>query len=260
MDDATIKKIVRESYAQIAKKSGCCPISCCREVENQEKDYKKLRYTEEELKSLPEGIFSLGCGNPVALASLKKGETVLDVGSGSGLDCFLASMRVGEEGRVIGIDMVPEMIDRAMENARKGNYSNVEFRLGEVENLPVADNSIDVVISNCVINLSPNKERVFEEIYRVLKPGGRLIISDIALLSELPLTIKKREDFYVSCISGAIEKGRYINIVEKVGFHSVKVINERIFPVEYREDDSATKKLRVASITIYGAKPQNIIN
>lgn len=210
MKEEKVKKIVRESYGKIAK-SGC---SCCDSGSG-----KELDYTEEELKSVPEGAnLSLGCGNPVALASIKEGETVLDLGSGGGLDCFLAAKKVGEKGKVIGVDMTPEMIDRARRNARKGGYRNVEFRLGEIENLPVADKTVDLLISNCVINLAPNKKRVFEEAFRVLKPGGRLMISDIVLLKKLPETIKKSRRAYVGCVSGATMKNEYLALLKDAGF------------------------------------------
>jgi SAM-dependent methyltransferase len=226
MDEIKIKGKVRKNYARIAKKkSSYCSISCC-QAADKGRGCNKLIYAVEELEPLPESVFSLGCGNPVGLASLKEGETVLDLGSGSGLDCFLASRRVGEKGRVIGVDMTPEMIDTARKNARKGNYSNVEFRLGEIENLPVADNSVDVIISNCVINLSPNKKRVFEEAFRVLKPYGRLIISDIVLLKELPKGIRESEKAYVSCISGAVLKDEYLELIKNAGFKDVKVVEE----------------------------------
>jgi len=167
------------------------------------------------LKSVPDGAnLALGCGNPVAFASLKEGETVLDLGSGAGLDCFLAAKKVGEKGRVIGVDMTPEMIDRARENARRGKYRNVEFRLGEIENLPVGDNTVDAIISNCVINLSPNKGRVFEEAFRVLKLGGRLMISDIVLLKGLPEVIKKNVKAYIGCVSGAMMKDKYLKLMK----------------------------------------------
>ncbi|MEM3551150.1 MAG: arsenite methyltransferase [Candidatus Bathyarchaeia archaeon] len=274
MDEVKIKEKVRKSYAEIAKKeSSCCSASCCQKSVDLEKGYEKLGYDEEELKSLSEEVFSLGCGNPVALASLREGETVLDLGSGSGFDCFLASKRVGERGRVIGVDMTPEMVERARKAARKGNYGNVEFRLGEIENLPVADNSVDVIISNCVINLSPNKKRVFEEAFRVLKPGGRLIISDIVLLKELPKAIRESEQAYIGCISGASLKNEYLELIKRLGFRDVKVIRESQFPADLIIDDSTVRALMekfgisqqetkeyaksIVSITVYGIKPNN---
>ena len=228
MEEEKIKKKVREGYAKIAKEGLYCgpTTSCCDSSMTYEELSKKMGYTEKELQSVPEGAnLSLGCGNPVALASLKEGETVLDLGSGAGLDCFLAGKKVGEKGKVIGVDMTPEMIDKARENARKGNYENVEFRLGEIENLPVADNTADVIISNCVINLSPNKKRVFEETFRVLKPGGRLMVSDIVLLKELPEDIKKKAH-PASCVAEAITKDKYLEAIEQAGFQEVTIVEE----------------------------------
>ncbi|MGQ9705239.1 MAG: arsenite methyltransferase, partial [Actinomycetota bacterium] len=197
-----------------------------------------LGYSREELESVPEGAnLGLGCGNPVALASLREGETVLDLGSGSGLDCFLAARRVGEKGRVIGVDMTPEMLEGARENARRGGYSNVEFRLGEIENLPVADASVDVVISNCVINLSPDKPRVFREAFRVLKPGGRLMVSDIVLEEELPEAVRRSRAAYISCVSGAVLRSEYLGMIEEAGFRDLEVVEETTFPVECLGDD-----------------------
>jgi len=228
MEEEKIRKNVREGYAKIAKEGLCCgsSSSCCGSSTTYEEVGKKMGYTEEELKSIPkESNLGLGCGNPVALASLKEGETIIDLGSGGGVDCFLAAKKVGKNGKVIGVDMTPAMIDKARENARKGNYKNVEFRLGEIENLPVADNTADVIISNCVINLAPNKKRVFEEAFRALKPGGRLMVSDIVLLKELPDAVKKRTH-PASCIEGAIMKDKYIETIKQAGFQNVKIVRE----------------------------------
>lgn len=274
MEEEKVKKIVREGYAKIAKKQdSCCgsTVSCCDSTNMTEEISRKIGYDEAELRSVPEGAnLGLGCGNPVALASLKDGDTVLDLGSGAGLDCFLAANNVGGKGRVIGVDMTAEMIDKARENARKGNYGNVEFRLGEIENLPVADDTVDVVISNCVINLSPNKRRVFEEAFRVLKPRGRLMVSDIVLLKELPEAIKTSVEAYVGCLSGAIMKDKYVEAIREAGFQEVKIIEEMHFPIEYMTKDPTAKAVirksktlrekaeeianSVASIRVYGVK------
>jgi SAM-dependent methyltransferase len=174
MKQEEIKKVVRERYGSVAREGGSCcspKNSCCGSTKVADLS-KRVGYSDEEIDSVPEGAnLGLGCGNPVAIASLREGETVLDLGSGAGFDCFLASRRVGKDGKVIGVDMTPDMIDRARNNARKGNFANVEFRLGEIENLPAADNSVDVIISNCVINLAPDKSRVFKEAFRVIRPG-----------------------------------------------------------------------------------------
>jgi arsenite methyltransferase len=198
-----------------------------------------IGYSPEELKSIPEDAnLGLGCGNPAALAGLKKGETVLDLGSGAGIDCFLAAARVGPSGRVIGVDMTPEMIDRARANARKNGYKNVEFRLGEIENLPAADNSIDVIISNCVINLSTDKGRVFGEALRVLRPGGRMMVSDLALKKPLPAAIRESVEAYVACIAGAMIKDDYLGAVRDAGFKDIQVVSETAFPAELVLEDS----------------------
>jgi len=226
MKEKEIKKLVREGYAKIAKKdSSCCTHNICNESNSSTENIsKKIGYTAEELETVPEGAnLGLGCGNPVALASLKEGETVLDLGSGAGFDSFLVAKKVGENGRVIGVDMTKEMIEKAKENAEKGDYKNIEFRFGEIEKLPIADNTIDVVISNCVVNLSPNKRRVFQEIFRVLKPGGRIAISDIALLKELPEKIKESTDAYVGCVAGAILIDKYRKIVEISGLKDIVI-------------------------------------
>jgi SAM-dependent methyltransferase len=260
MKSKRIKKVVREGYAKIAEQgSSCCGSvnSCCGGIDVAQDISRKIGYTEEELKNAPEGAnLGLGCGNPVALASLKEGETVLDLGSGAGFDSFLAAKKVGDKGRVIGVDMTPEMIKKAKENAKKGNYRNVEFRLGEIENLPLADASVDVIISNCVINLSPDKEKVFRESFRVLTLGGRLMISDIVLLRELPDYIRKSIEAYIGCLSGAIMKDKYIAMIEKAGFQNVKVINETSFPIELMANDPTAKtimkNLRVTAEKVKG--------
>jgi len=275
MKEAEIKKEVRKRYAQVAKKgSSCCaPVSTCCGGNLAQTISRAIGYSDEELKSVPEGAnLGLGCGNPIALASLVEGETVLDLGSGAGFDCFLAANRVGKRGKVIGVDMTPEMIEKARENAQMSNYANVEFRLGEIENIPAADNSIDVVISNCVINLSPDKKRVFAEAFRVLKPGGRLMVSDIVLLKELPDFIRSSVAAYVGCISGAMMKDEYIKTIREVGFRDVRIVDEAIFPIECITNDPTAKVLinrmnlsedklkdtadSVVSIKVQGIKPK----
>ena len=228
-----VKDIVKKGYTTIARNNNSCcgPASCCGGDESPQKISKQVGYSEEDIKNVPENSnLGLGCGNPVALASLSEGETVLDLGSGAGFDCFLAADKVGDNGKVIGVDMTPDMVEKAKENARKSNYTNVEFRLGEIEELPLENDSVDIVISNCVINLSPDKKRVFEEVYRVLKPDGRLVISDIVLLEELPESIRNSIEAYVGCISGAVKKDTYIDLVKNAGFKDIQIIDESKFP------------------------------
>jgi SAM-dependent methyltransferase len=247
MKKEDIKKTVRAEYANIVMKSGSCcnPVtSCCGTESGQDDISKKMGYTDEELSGLPEGAnLGLGCGNPVALASLNEGDTYLDLGSGAGIDCFLAAKKVGESGKVIGVDMTHEMLEKARENARNGGYDNVEFRLGEIEHLPVADNTVDVITSNCVINLSPDKKAVFEEALRVLKPGGRIMISDIVLLKELPQELLDSIEAYVGCISGAMLKDDYLQIVKDAGFTEISIESEVSTPPELFLNDPNTKSL-----------------
>ncbi len=246
MREEEIKKVVREGYAKIARKqSSCCaPVTPCCGTDRAEDISRMIGYGDEELASVPEGAnLGLGCGNPVALASLKEGETVLDLGSGAGFDCLLAANKVGREGKVIGVDMTPEMIQKARENARKGNYENVEFRLGEIENIPAADNSVDAVISNCVINLGPDKRKVFTEAFRVLKPGGRLMVSDLVLLKELPEVIKNSIEAYIGCLSGATMKDEYLKAIKNAGFRDVKVMDETHYPIELMANDPNAKAI-----------------
>ena len=242
MKEDKIKKIVREGYAKVVtKESPCCDdtmTSCGCSMATSEEISKRIGYSQKDIDSVPEGAnLGLGCGNPVALASLNKGEIVLDLGSGAGFDCFLAAKRVGKDGKVIGVDMTPEMIDKARENIRKGRYTNIEFRLGEIENLPVADKAVDVIISNCVINLSPDKKRVFEEAFRVLKPNGRLMVSDIVLMKDLPEIIKRNVQAYIGCLSGAEKKEVYLETIQNAGFQDVKVVEENFFPIENMAND-----------------------
>ncbi len=244
MKEEKVKKIVRNRYAKVAKSNGSCcasSVNCCSKPTDEQVS-KLVGYSQEELNAVPEGAnLGLGCGNPTALASLKEGERVLDLGSGAGFDCFLASKKVGKSGKVIGVDMTPEMLDKARSNAKKGKYTNVEFRLGEIENLPVADNSVDVIISNCVINLAPNKKRVFEEAFRVLAPKGRLMVSDIVLLKDLPKAIQENVEAYAGCISGAELKQNYIELMRKSGFKEVKILQEKVYPLDYIISEPETK-------------------
>jgi SAM-dependent methyltransferase len=221
LDRDKTKKIVKEAYGKAAQRQKSCGCCCGPDT----KEYaKSIGYTAEELQSVPEeSNLALGCGNPTALAGLQEGEVVLDLGSGAGFDCFLAAGRVGPKGRVIGVDMTSQMVEKATENAQKNNVQNVEFKLGEIEDLPVEDSSVDVVISNCVINLSADKPKVFEEISRVLKPGGRVAISDLALLKELPREVRESAEAYASCIAGAIQVDQYRRLVENSGLEDVKV-------------------------------------
>ncbi|GAB4353102.1 MAG: arsenite methyltransferase [Gammaproteobacteria bacterium] len=220
-----LREKVRERYAGIAAEgSGCCGTEpqCCGESGSVSAQY--LGYTSQELASLPEGAdLGLGCGNPVAIAELKAGERVLDLGSGAGIDAFLAAKQVGPSGRVIGVDMTHEMIARARKNAEAGGYANVEFRLGEIEHLPVADNEIDVILSNCVINLSTDKAAVFREAFRVLKPGGRLRVSDIVALQPLPDALREDVESYTGCASGAALVSEVEAMLEEAGFVEVDV-------------------------------------
>lgn len=223
-----VKRVVKERYAKIVKEStSCCPT--CDSCDAAEQA-KAIGYSEKELKSIPESaIMGLGCGNPTALADLKKGETVLDLGAGAGVDVFLAANKVGQDGRVIGVDMTGEMVKKSNGIAKKRGYKNVEFRLGEIENLPIDSSSIDVIISNCAINLSPDKLKTYQEAYRVLKPGGRILISDIVTEGELPEDVKKNFEAWAECIGGALEKNEYLDTIRKAGFMGLEIISQNTF-------------------------------
>ena len=227
MEDREIRNAVRDQYGGIATQDsggcGCGPQVRARDVDGVS---AAMGYTQDQIDGLPEGAnLGLGCGNPTALASLEPGDVVLDLGSGAGIDCFLAARRVGPSGRVIGVDMTPEMLDRARRNAEEGGHDNVEFRLGEIENLPVADASVDVIISNCVINLVPDKTRAFAEAFRVLRPGGRLLVSDIVLTTALPDEIAGSVAAYTGCIAGATPRDEYLAAIDKAGFVEVEVVS-----------------------------------
>jgi len=246
MQKEEIKKSVRLGYALVAKgggsccgaQSGCCGTDVVRQIS------KGIGYTDKDIEAVPDGAnLGLGCGNPVALASLKEGEVVLDLGSGAGFDAFLAAQRVGQRGKIIGVDMTPEMLEKARENAMKGDYQNVEFRLGEIENLPVADNSVDIIISNCAINLSPDKGRVFKEAYRVLKHGGRLMVSDIVLLEKLPVAVQQSVAAYVGCMAGASLKMEYLDEIKKAGFKDIKVVDETGFDIDFIISDPTAQAI-----------------
>ncbi|MCU0848450.1 MAG: arsenite methyltransferase [Spirochaetes bacterium] len=269
MENNGQQKIVRGEYAKIAQNvsSSCCGAA----KSNARATSIKVGYSEDELKSIPENAnMGLGCGNPTALASISEGETVLDLGSGGGIDCFLAAQKVGPSGKVIGVDMTAEMIDRARQNAVKIGHGNVEFRLGEIENLPVADSSVDLIISNCVINLSTRKERVFRESHRVLKEGGRIMISDVVLTGDLPESVAKSVSAYVGCIAGAVKKESYLQMIADAGFSDVQIIEENRIPAELWANDPIAEKIReetgmtrgagkslfdsIASIKVYARK------
>lgn len=243
-----IKKFVKERYSKIAKENkGCCPSCGCDAVEQT----KRIGYSQEDLGKIPkEAVMGLGCGNPTALADLKEGETVLDLGAGGGIDVFLAANKVGPKGFVIGVDMTREMINRANELARKSGYKNVEFRLGEIEGLPVEDNSIDLIISNCVINLSPDKLKTYKEAYRVLKPGGRILISDLVTEGKLPEEIIMSFEAWISCISGALEKKEYLNTIKKAGFKNISIVSQNTF-YEPGLDDKLVGKITSVKIKAY---------
>ncbi|MFC1555259.1 arsenite methyltransferase [candidate division KSB1 bacterium] len=240
------REFVREEYSKVVEaESSCCePKSCgCGSSVTAEEISSGIGYSDDEMTSVPEGSnLGLGCGNPIALASLEKGDTVMDLGSGAGFDCFLAANEVGETGKVIGVDMTPAMLDKARENAEKGGYKNVEFRMGEIENIPSADNQIDVMISNCVINLSPDKDRVFAEAFRVLKPGGRMMISDIVLLGELPEMVIDSVSAYAGCISGAMQRDDYLAAIRNAGFENIEIQEETKFSSDFIFNDPAIMK------------------
>ncbi|HXF47891.1 MAG TPA: arsenite methyltransferase [Verrucomicrobiae bacterium] len=256
-----IQDAVREHYGRIAqspKAEGCCGGNGCGCATTEAAE--NLGYTEVQRAAIPAGAdLGLGCGNPLAHAALKLGETVLDLGSGGGLDAFLASKEVGPPGHVIGVDMTAAMISRARSIAAEHNCVNVEFRLGEIENLPVADASVDAVISNCVINLSSDKPRVFREALRVLKPGGRMVVSDLVLVAPLPEQVRKSVEAYVGCVAGAAMKQDYLQMIGEAGFERVEVVEERTYGVGTDLETEIEKQTAkaVRSIKVRAFKPES---
>ncbi|MFZ2414124.1 MAG: arsenite methyltransferase, partial [Candidatus Cryosericum sp.] len=265
--DKKIKEIVKDKYGKIAAGSGCgCGSGCQPMPDGSVEDISKgLGYSEADLAAVPEGAnLGLGCGNPLAFAALKEGDVVLDLGSGAGFDSFLAARKVGTTGKVIGVDMTPAMIAKATANAKSGGYDNVEFLLGDIEALPLPDDSVDMAISNCVINLAPDKERVFKELYRVLRPGGRFMVSDLVLLKELPEKVRTDVEAYVGCVAGAILKDQYLAVIRAAGFDDVRIVDQscnaevvdhqgnRLSPDDNPRVDDLIHS--IASIKVHGVK------
>ncbi len=237
MDDEELKEFVKDRYSEIARTSNscCCSSSCC--GTSPETQTRQIGYTENDLKKIPqEAVKGLGCGNPVNYLELEKGEKVLDLGSGLGIDVFLASEKVGLEGRAVGLDASEEMVQEATEIAKRNNYENIEFEHGEIENIPFEDETFDAVTSNCVINLSTDKLRTYEEIYRVLKSDGRILISDIVADGKLPEEIKNNPEAWAACIGGAVKKEDYLNTIEEAGFEKINVVSQSVFDSHYESD------------------------
>jgi SAM-dependent methyltransferase len=252
MKEKEIKEAVKGRYGQIAKQDqqGCC--SSCSGGASSILQSRGIRYEADDLDRVPEeAIMGLGCGNPTATADLKTGEVVLDLGSGAGVDVFLAAGKVGPTGKAIGVDMTKEMIDKARRIAADHGYQNVEFRLGEMENLPVENESVDAIISNCVVNLSPDKSKVFQEAYRALRPGGRLTVSDIVSEGALPEEIRTDSNAWACCIGGALERREYLDKIRAAGFEDLEVISSQEFRIENKANQTKEKLL---SITVKAYK------
>jgi SAM-dependent methyltransferase len=250
MKNTEIKKIIQEGYGKIAKSGGCCGSGlACDNGKKNEEISKSIGYTTEEINLVPEANMGLGCGNPVALSNMKEGDTVLDLGSGTGFDSFLAARKVGTKGKVIGVDITPEMVEKAKENAKKSGFTNVKFKLGDIENLPLENESVDVIISNCVINLAPDKRKVFSEANRVLKQNKKMYVSDIVLLENISEEKKKDKKLLCGCVAGALLKNDYIAIAEKSGF-KVKILNEdkKISKEQYKGNKLESLKLELTKI------------
>lgn len=268
MNNEELKDIVKVKYSEIAQQSkqvnetSCCgSTTCCGEV-----DYTIFSENYDQLEGYnPDADLGLGCGIPTEYALIKAGDTVIDLGSGAGNDCFVARALVGEKGKVIGVDFTQAMIDKARENAEKLGYNNVEFRFGDIEKLPVTANKADVIISNCVLNLVPDKQKSFSEIYRVLKPGGHISISDVVLKGELPDSLKQAAEMYVGCVSGAIQMSDYLKIIVDEGFANIKVQKEKLITIPdeillnylsaIELEDYKKSDIGIYSITVYAEKP-----
>jgi len=229
MSNDQVKEVVRREYSERVESKGGC--GCCGDSAERAHLVENLGYTAEQLEAVPSGAQenAFGCGNPLSFADVETGDTVLDIGSGAGIDCLIAAEKVGNTGRVIGLDMTPAMIARAAENVLEAGVENVEFRLGDAENMPVDDNSVDWVVSNCVINLAPDKERVFSEVRRILKPGGKLAISDIVLGDELPAEVLESVDALVGCLGGAVRENSYLQTMREAGLEKVHISARRVY-------------------------------
>ncbi len=261
-NETEIKELVKEKYDQIAREGGSCGTACCGDVTNIMADsYSSLDGYNADAD------LGLGCGLPTEFAQIKEGDTVIDLGSGAGNDAFIARKIAGENGKIIGIDITPSMIELANKNIGKLGFTNVEFRLGDIDDMPVKDNVADVIVSNCVLNLVPDKEKVIKEIFRTLKPGGHFSISDIVLVGTLPAGIKESAEMYAGCVSGAIQKSEYLNYIHESGFSNVSVQKEKKIEVpdevllEYITPEALQtlkeSKLGIYSITVYAEKPSN---
>jgi ubiquinone/menaquinone biosynthesis C-methylase UbiE len=262
-----LKNLVREKYSEIASQdkesnqSSCCGSGCCTtDVANiMTDDYSQLEGYN------PDADLGLGCGLPTQFAKIKKGDVVIDLGSGAGNDAFIARHEAGETGKVIGIDFTPAMIERARQNAEVRGFNNVEFRLGDIEEMPVSENAADVIVSNCVLNLVPNKDAVIKEIFRVLKPGGHFSISDIVLVGELPREIKEAAEMYAGCVAGAIQRQTYLDLIKANGFENITVQKDKpiVVPDDILRQYLSTEQLNafkqsgtgIRSVTVYAEKP-----
>jgi SAM-dependent methyltransferase len=267
MNPESVHRVVRKAYGRIAKRG--TPLGCCGNSTTVSAD--TLGYSQADLaEGGQDAYLGLGCGNPLAIAGLQVGETVVDLGSGAGFDCFLAAKRVGSTGKVIGVDMTPEMVERAQALADRNGVTNVSFRLGTIEALPVEDESVDTVFSNCVINLSPDKRQVFREAYRVLRRGGRIQVSDIVLEKPLPFFLRRFVGLYVACVAGALTKEEYLKAIAEAGFKNIRVVGEHNFPLEMLQADPTigpwirvlrlipgmkAMPQRVVSMQVYAEKP-----